>query len=366
MGSRRARQKDPSQESCSEASRAEVEAVILRVLTGAALVHTVSMEMRRVSIAIVLMFLAVLGLRAQQQPTGELVNSIAVIVNDQVITMKDVYMAMRDDIGFLQNRYASQPRVLAEKLNQLKAETLERMIEDRLMLNEFKTIAKPLPESLIDQRVNEDIKKKFGDRLTAIKTLQQGGVTFESYREKVRDNLILQLMWNVKVPRDPVISPTRIENYYVKNQEKYKLEDRVKLRMIVLTNRPNNSVSSVELAKEISKKVDEGASFSEMARVYSQGSQASEGGDWGWVEKKVLREDLAKVAFSLQAGQRSDPVETPSGVYLMYAEEVDNTHVRSLTEVRDEIENTLKAEEVRRLRQQFIERLKKKNLVVYY
>ena len=34
----------------------------------------------------------------------------------------------------------------------------------------------------------------------------------------------------------------------------------------------------------------------------------------------------------------------------MYAEEVDNTHVRSLTEVRDEIENTLKAEEVRRLR----------------
>jgi parvulin-like peptidyl-prolyl isomerase len=171
----------------------------------------------------------------------------------------------------------------------------------------------------------------------------------------------------VKVPRDPVISPTRIEDYYVKNQDKYKLEDRVKLRMIVLTNRPSEKgISSVELAKEIAKKVNEGASFSEMARIYSQGSQAADGGDWGWVERKVLREDLAKVAFSLKGGQLSDPIETPSGVYLMYVEQADPAHVRSLTEVRDEIENTLKAEEVRRLRKQFIDRLRKKSLVKYY
>jgi parvulin-like peptidyl-prolyl isomerase len=122
----------------------------------------------------------------------------------------------------------------------------------------------------------------------------------------------------------------------------------------------------MELAREIAKKVDEGASFSEMARVYSQGSQASEGGDWGWVERKVLREDLAKVAFSLKAGQRSDPIETPSGVYLMYAEEADPAHARSLTEVREDIENTLKAEEFKRLRQQYVDRLKKKSFVVYY
>src|SRR6185503_15091841 len=102
---------------------------------------------------------------------------------------------------------------------------------------------------------------------------------------------------------------------------------------------------------------------SEMARVYSQGSQASEGGDWGWVEKKVLREDLAKVAFSLKPGARSEPIETPSGVYLMYVEQAETAHFRSLSEVRDEIENTLKAEETKRLRKQFVDRLKKKSFV---
>lgn len=301
--------------------------------------------------------------RAQAAP-GELINGIMVMVNDQVITWKDVSMAMRDDEEFLRQRYARQPQVLQEKLKVLRAETLERMIEDRLVLNEFKSLNRPLPESYVESRISEDIKQRFGDRLTAIKTLQQGGVTFESYRDKMRDNTILQLMWNARVPRDPVISPTRIENYYVANQEKYRLEDRVKLRMIVLTNRAG--MAPLELAKEIAKKVDEGASFSEMARIYSHGSQAAEGGDWGWVDKKVLREDLAKIAFSLRAGQRSEPIDTPSGVYLMYVEQVDPGHIRSLSEVREEIENTLKGDEVKRLRRQFVERLKKKSFIRYF
>lgn len=301
--------------------------------------------------------------RGQAAP-GELINGILVMVNDQVITYKDVTMAMREDEEFVRQRFGRQPQVLQEKLKALRAETLERMIEDRLVLNEFKSLNRPLPDSYVEGRINEDIKQRFGDRLTAIKTLQQGGVTFESYRDKMRDNTILQLMWNARVPRDPVISPTRMENYYVANRDKYRLEDRVKLRMIVLTNRAG--IAPLDLAKEIAKKVDDGASFSEMARIYSIGSQAADGGDWGWVEKKVLREDLANVAFSLRAGQRSDPIETPTGVYLMYVEQVDPGHIRSLSEVREEIEATLKTEEIKRLRRQFVERLRKKSFIRYY
>jgi peptidyl-prolyl cis-trans isomerase SurA len=332
-------------------------------LTDAEWVHTVSVEMRIVATAVLLLMLTLPAARAQAAP-GELINGILVMVNDQVITYKDVTMAMREDEEFVRQRFGRQPQVLQEKLKALRAETLERMIEDRLVLNEFKSLNRPLPDSYVEGRINDDIKRRFGDRLTAIKTLQQGGVTFESYRDKMRDNTILQLMWNARVPRDPVISPTRMENYYVANQEKYRLEDRVKLRMIVLTNR--SGIAPLDLAKEIAKKVDDGASFSEMARIYSIGSQAADGGDWGWVEKKVLREDLAKVAFSLRAGQRSEPIETPTGVYLMYVEQVDPGHVRSLSEVREEIEAALKTEEVKRLRQQFVSRLRKKSFIRYY
>lgn len=295
-----------------------------------------------------------------------LANGIAAIVNEKIITIKDLNLILRDEIEFLQRRYATQPKVLEERINQLREERLEELIEHQLVLHEFETLGRPLPESYIENRINEDIKK-FGDRLNLTKTLQAEGITFESYRQKIKERTILELMWSVKVPRDPVISPTKIENYYVANSEKFKLEDRVKLRMIVLTNRPNDKAyAPPQLAREIAKKIDEGASFSEMAKIYSNGSQAADGGDWGWVEKKVLREDLAKVAFSLQTGQRSDVLETPSGVYLMMVEQAEPSHVRGLSEVRDEIETTLKAEETKRLRRQFVERLKKKSFVRYF
>lgn len=301
---------------------------------------------------------------AQQSPV--VLNGIVAIVNDRVITVRDVFMAIRQELDFLERRYANQPKVRDERINALKLEALEGLVEHYLVLQEFNAIARPLPESYIDNRVNEDIKQ-YGDRLTLMKTLQQEGLTFESYRQKIKDKLTTQLLWDAKVPRDPVISPTRVENYYVANRDKYKLEDRIQLRMIVITNRPNDTAfSPIQLTKEIAQKLDEGASFADMARVYSNGSSANQGGDMGWVEKKTLREELAAVAFATKPGKRSEPIEIQGNAFLMYVERAELAHVRTLSEVRQEIEDTLKAEERDRLKKQFVERLKKKAFVVYF
>ena len=323
-------------------------------------------DFRRMRFLVLALILAGAALRSFAQAQDPVVlNGIAVIVNDKVITLKDVYGMTQDEENFLRRRYAAEPKVLEEKIKSLRAERIEELVEHNLVLHEFEGLNHPLPESYVENRLNDDIKK-FGDRLTLTKTLQAQGLTFESYKQKVRERTILEIMYSIKVPRDPAISPTRIENYYLTNQTKFQLEDRVKLRMIVLTNKTGAAVAPKELAQEISKKVDEGAPFSEMAKVYSQGSAAADGGDWGWVEKKVLREDLAKVAFTLKPGARSDVIETPSGVYLMYVEQMEPAHVRGLSEVREDIEKTLKAEESERLKKIFISRLKKKSFVRYF
>lgn len=296
----------------------------------------------------------------------ELVNGIAVIVNEAVITYKDVQNSIAPDLEFLERRYGQQPQVLDQKVRELHQEKIEELVEWQLILHEFKTAGFSIPESYIENRIQEDIRK-YGDRLTLTKTLQAQGVTYESYRTKMREKIILELMWKQHVPNDPLISPHKMEKYYAENRDKFKMEDQVKLRMIVLTNRPNDRLyAPAQLAREILAKIEEGAPFADMARVYSQGSQGVEGGDWGWVERSVLRPDLAEVAFSLKPGQRSQVVERPDGCYLMLVEESRLTHVKTLSEVRDEIESTLKALENKRLRKQWIERLKTKSFVRYF
>src|SRR2546426_276234 len=164
-----------------------------------------------------------------------------------------------------------------------------------------------------------------------------------------------------------MISPYKIETYYGENRDKFKMEDQVKLRMIVLTNKVDrNAEATRKFADEIAAKLEAGASFAEMASVYSDGSQRSHGGDWDWIERSVLRPDLGEVAFSLKPGARSPVIEKPEGCYLMLVEESRPAHIKALSEVRDAIEKELKVQEQQRLRKQWIERLKTKSFIRYF
>ena len=114
-------------------------------------------------------------------------------------------------------------------------------------------------------------------RATLTKTLQAQGRTYESYRTELREAFIVRAMYQHNVPKEPTISPHKIELYYVQNRDKFKVEDQVKLRLIVLTNGPSGSLySAKKVALEVLAKIKEngppfGKRFSEMAGVYSQG-----------------------------------------------------------------------------------------------
>ena len=80
----------------------------------------------------------------------------------------------------------------------------------------------------------------------------------------------------------------------------------------------------------------------------------------------MLRKELADVAFSLTPGQISDVIDTPEACYLMLVEQKRPAHVRPLSEVRDDIETTLRAQEQSRLEKQWIDGLKKKTFIRYF
>ncbi len=298
--------------------------------------------------------------------TPNLVNGIAVIVGDAVITYKDIHIALLEDVELLERRYGNNPTLYNQKAAELEKAKLEEMVENQLVLQEFKRAGYVVPESYFQSRIDDDIRR-YGDRLTLTKTLQAQGLTFETYRNKIRERVILQLMWKEKVPHDPLISPSKIENYYVQNRDQFKMDDQIKLRMIVLTNNPSNpSYSPVKVAQEIVAKLDEKVSFEELARVYSQGSHAQDGGDWGWVQRGVLNTNLAQVAFGLEPGQHSRAIPAPNGAYVLKVEDKKISYVKTLAEVRDDVEATLRAEEIKRLRKKWIDQLKSKSFVRYF
>ena len=229
--------------------------------------------------------------------------------------------------------------------------------------------------------------------------------------------MIIGWLRQKNISSETVVSPHKVEVYYQAHRDDYKMQDEVKLRMIVLkTPGGGNAEQTEKLAEEILAKLKEGATFAEMATIHSEGSQRSQGGDWGWWEQSRLNKGLGDMANSLQPGQRSgvtsrttgddywvcqyengkptvgrryvvDPttkkerlaeerrfdtasaatnLPPPEEFSIMLVEDKRPAHYKSVNEVRDQIEKDLLDQEQKRLQDQWIDRLKKKTFVRYF
>ena len=298
---------------------------------------------------------------------AELADGILAIVNNTVITREQVVDYIAPAIDTLRQEYAGQvdgSGLFEQKASDVFNDGLEQLIERQLILHEYDVAGYvPLPDSFVDELVQDRIRERYGNRITLMKTLQAQGVTYEQFRKDVRDQYIISAMRQKNVSQEIVISPYKIENYYLAHQDAFKMGDEIKLRMIVLNKSSPDDQGPHRMAAEIVTQIKQGASFAQMASVYSEGSQREQGGDWGWVERSVLRKELADVAFSLPPGQMSGIIETPQACYLMLVEQKRPAHVKPLSEVRDDIEATLRTQEQARLEKQWIAGLKKKSFI---
>jgi len=292
---------------------------------------------------------------------ARVVDGIDAIVHESIITFNDVDEATERIQRQLQDQYAGQPAVLNQKLNTAIKETLEELENRKLILHEFETAGYNLPESIIDQEFENYIKGKYNSRVTFTKTLQQEGVTYEKARRDFRETFIVEQMRYKNISSAILISPHKIETYYIEHKDDFKEEDQVKLRMIVLTKtREGDNSQKQKLAEEILGKLNEGAAFTEMANLYSQDKQQSER---PWMEKSALRPELADAAFKLKAGEKSGVIDTPEAYYILLVEDKRDAHVKPLPEVRDSIEKVLLGKEQSRLQEAWIGKLRKKTFM---
>lgn len=300
---------------------------------------------------------------------ADLVNGVNVIVNDSVITYDQVEASIAPAVETLASMYRNQPEVFQQKLQQLRSDRLEQLIERKLILNEFKTIGYVLPESFIEDTIKDEIRTNYyGDRARLTKTLQAQGMTYEMFRRQQRENIIVGYLTHHNLSNEKIlISPSKIDAYYNQHTNDFKVADQVKLRMIVINQASTAEAGAAKkIAQEVLAKIESGVSFAEMASVYSSGTQRTDGGSRGWVDRTYFKPELADVAFSLKSGEHSGVIELPEACYLMLVEEVRPAHVKALAEVHSEIEETLKAQERQRLHAKWVERLKAKAFVRYF
>ena len=153
--------------------------------------------------------------------------------------------------------------------------------------------------------------------------------------------------------REFKISDEEIQGYYEENQEGFKTPKTVEARHILIKVDRNADFETVEKTKkralDILNMARGGEEFSELARQYSEGPTRGRGGYLGTFRKEAMVKPFADKAFSMQAGEISEPVRTQFGWHLIKVEKVNEASVISFDEAEKGIREKLTEEMAKNL-----------------
>jgi parvulin-like peptidyl-prolyl isomerase len=294
----------------------------------------------------------------------EIVDGIAAIVNDAVVTYSQVRMLSGPREKLLRSQFKGDE--LVEKIKEARKLALDDLIDRQLIIQSFKKENFQIPDHFIEGKLHDIVREDFGgDRNTFIKTLEAQNFTLGQFKKMETERMIVQAMRGQKARPTTVISPVRVEEYYKEHRDEFTAKEEIKLRLIMIPSQANESGAAAQkaMAEEIVSKLASGAEFDRMAQIYSEDSSRELGGDWGWIERKTLAGPLEKAAFNLTPGKVSKIIEFSGNYYILKVEDKRGGVTRSLADARTEIEKKLMQEQAQQSQENWIASLRSKAFI---
>jgi peptidyl-prolyl cis-trans isomerase D len=180
---------------------------------------------------------------------------------------------------------------------------------------------------------------------------------FDSRKDAYKTEPQLKVRYLKFEPRDYVdkveIDEVEISEYYEAHPDQFENPKTVEARHILIKVGQDASDEEVAKAKEriedILKKAREGQDFAELAKQYSEGPSKDKGGHLGSFRREAMVKPFADKAFSMQAGDISEPVRTRFGWHIIRVEKVNEASVTSLADAKDQIRKQLTDEYAKQL-----------------
>ncbi len=265
------------------------------------------------AIAVLLIAVVAMGVVMLQQEPQE--DQVAALVNGDPIMKDELFDLMYAQGG---------------------SEILEDLIIRQLIIQEAGRLGITVAESELDEEIDKVIEENFlGSEEDFLKLLEQYGVAVESFREDARLNLLAR-----KIAMEQTdFTEEDGREFFEEHRYLFEQEEEVEARHIL--------VESEAEAEEVAGLLVEGENFENLASEYSTDqSNKDDGGYLGFFGRGNMVEPFEEMAFSLDIGDISEPVETEFGYHII--EVLDRTEKEEVTfeEVSEQVMDTLADEQV--------------------
>jgi peptidyl-prolyl cis-trans isomerase SurA len=249
--------------------------------------------------------------------SGNVIDSIAVVVNEDVITRNELAARVRN----IEQRLKSSNTPMPEAAD-LQRQVLEAMIVERAQFQLAKEMGvRAVDDTQLDRaigRIAEQQKMSVQDMRNA---MEKEGVTFAAFREEIRNEITMQRLREHEVDNKIQISEAEIDTYLGAEQAAAADKVEVNIAQILVRIPENSSPEQIAARKaradEVSRQLRTGADFAKVAGTYSESNDALQGGAIGWRDPDRLPPVFAEALSKLKPGQSTPVIKSTSGFHIL-------------------------------------------------
>ncbi len=246
-------------------------------------------------------------------------------------------------------------------------EELERMIEERLLIDAAGKLKLGVDEDSVTKAIDE-IKRTNGLNDGDLeKMLQAESKSLEEYKNKIRDQILISRVVGFEVRKRVTVSKEEIKKYYNQHLKDYWTAEKLQLRHILFlmddTLLEEDRRIKKQKAQLALRKIRAGADFIAVAKEFSEDISASTGGDLGEIERGKMVPEFEKAAFLLKEGEVSGLVETPYGLHIIKVDKIIPGQTLPLDKVQGQIEKRFMDQKLKAEYETYLSELKQKAFI---
>jgi peptidyl-prolyl cis-trans isomerase SurA len=337
---------------------------------------------------------------------GQVVEEIVTRVNSQIITRSEFLRSkdqLRDDVK--QQDAANADKLYAER----EKDVLRDLVDQQLLLEKGKDLSITGDTELIKRldQMRKDMKLETMEELEKAATSQ--GISYEDFKQNMRNQIITQKVIGEEVGSHLSITKEEEQQFYNEHKNEMEQPESIKLSEILIapkkaavdtpaaskpvlngaadapaasadSPKPQDAASS-EAAKQaadaaalataeakaadVLKQIRAGASFEDVAKKYSDGPSAAQGGDLGVFKRGALAKELEDRTFAMKAGEVSDVIRTKQGYVILKVTSHQVAGIPTMKDVEPKLQDALYYQKLQPALRAYLTKLREEAYIDY-
>jgi peptidyl-prolyl cis-trans isomerase SurA len=309
---------------------------------------------------------------AENIPEGansKVVEEIIARVNNEIITRSELDKARssaEDD--------AKQECQGKCTLEELKVQTEERqknalrdLIDQSLLVQRGKDMGISVETEVIKRLDQIRIQNNLTSMEDLEKAVSGTGINWEDFKDNIRKGLLTQRVISQEVGSHINISKEEVAKYYEDHKAEFVRPEQVALREIVVSTEGKKDSELPDLKKKAEtarKRVEDGEEFAEIAKRFSDGSTAKQGGFLGIYKRGELSKELEDTVFKMKKNDLTEVMDTKQGYLVLQVLEHYDEGEQSLSKVEGEITDKLYSQRMEPKLHEYLKTLREQSYVV--